>query len=123
MKVALRTAVVSRNSSASMGRCGGVWRSARWIIGLAMGSSRLGTGLWFDEIITLVDFVRLPTAELVRTFSSFNNHVLYSLEAQAAIALFGETAWALRLPAMLFGVAGVAALWWFGRQIVSVSEA
>src|SRR5262245_31508214 len=86
-------------------------------------SIKLGASLWYDEIATLVEFVRLPTRELITTLSSFNNHVLYSLEAQAAIAVFGESAWSLRLPAMLFGVASVAALWWFARQFVSTREA
>ncbi|MEP7205402.1 MAG: glycosyltransferase family 39 protein [Casimicrobiaceae bacterium] len=71
----------------------------------------LDQGLWYDEVLTLTRFVRLPVTAVVTDFSSFNNHVLYSLQAKAAVALFGESAWALRLPAALFGIAGVVVTW------------
>ncbi len=83
----------------------------------------LNTGLWYDEIVTLVNYVRLPTQELFMTYTSTNNHILYSLTAQGTVGLFGESAWALRLPAVLFGVASIAALWWLATHVVSRSEA
>jgi len=36
--------------------------------------------------------------------------------------VFGYGAWALRLPAVLYGVASVAALYWFARPVVGVRE-
>src|SRR5262245_17128800 len=93
------------------------------VVALVLRAVRLGSGLWYDEIMTLVQFVRLPTRDVVTTLTSFNNHVLYTLEAQAAIAIFGESAWSLRLPAMIFGVACVGALWWLARHVVSAAEA
>jgi mannosyltransferase len=93
------------------------------VIALVLRMIRLDAGLWYDEIVTLVDFVRLPTAELMGTISSFNNHILFSLLAKASVAVFGETAWALRLPAVLFGVASIVALWWLARMIVTPAEA
>jgi hypothetical protein len=59
----------------------------------------LNASLWYDEVETLTNFVRLPWGELVCDFSSLNNHMFYSLQAKAAVELFGESAWALRLPA------------------------
>jgi mannosyltransferase len=100
-----------------------VWLCVILSIAFTLRVIHLGNALWFDEIATLVEFVRLPTAQLMTSLTSMNNHLLYSLEAKAAISLFGESAWALRLPAMLFGVAGVAALWWFARRLVTASEA
>ena len=91
-------------------------------IALVLRSINLNSGLWYDEIVTLVTYVRLPTYDLITTYSSLNNHILYSLTAQATVAVFGESAWAIRLPAMLFGVASVAALWWLARQVVGRSE-
>ena len=63
-------------------------------------------------MLTLVEFVRLPVREIVTTYTSLNNHVLYSLLAHASVGLFGESAWTLRLPAVLFGIASIWLLWW-----------
>jgi len=95
------------------------------ILAVALGLRliSLGTPLWYDEIVTLVEYVRLPTSELVTTYSSLNNHILYSLSAQASISLFGEHAWAVRLPAVVYGVASVAALWWLARHVVGRGQA
>ncbi|MCP5433183.1 MAG: glycosyltransferase family 39 protein [Alphaproteobacteria bacterium] len=82
----------------------------------------LDAPLWFDEIVTLTESVRAPFGELVTRYST-NNHMLYSLEAKAVIALLGEHAWTLRLPAMLFGVASIAAIWWLARPIVGTVQA
>ncbi len=83
----------------------------------------LGEGLWFDEIDTLVHHVRLPLGELLTTFESKNQHLFYSVLARLAFELFGESAWALRLPAALLGVLGVWATWRFARSIAPPFEA
>lgn len=76
----------------------------------------LNSGLWYDEVVTLVQSVRLAPAELLVTYGSLNNHVLYTWLAKGCVALFGEEPWALRLPAMLFGVASIAASWALVRE-------
>jgi hypothetical protein len=83
----------------------------------------LGSDLWYDEVVSLTEFVRLPVADLLTTYTVQNNHILYSLSAKAAIALLGEAPAAVRLPAVLFGVASVAAVFAFGRRIASDREA
>ena len=83
----------------------------------------LDSGLWYDEIVTLVEFVRLPLASLVTTYTSTNNHILYSLLAKACTSLFGESSWALRLPAAVFGVASIWALFGLGREVTTRREA
>ncbi len=82
----------------------------------------LGDGLWFDEIQTLVDYARLPAGQVVTTFDSQNNHLLYSLAASVTFSLLGESAATLRLPAVLFGVASLWALHRFGRVVASRRE-
>jgi hypothetical protein len=62
--------------------------------------------LWFDELISLQFYVRLPLAGIVREYAA-NNHVLNSVLAHGAVATLGEEPWVLRLPALLFGIAGV----------------
>ena len=93
------------------------------LVGLAARMYRLDASLWYDEIVTLVDFVRLPTRELIATFNSSNNHMFYSLQAQAAIAIFLESAWALRLPAALFGLGSLVVLWMIARRAVGPIQA
>jgi hypothetical protein len=82
----------------------------------------LGDGLWFDEIQTLVDYARLPAGQVVTTFDSQNNHLLYSLFASVTLSLFGESAATLRLPAVFFGVASLWALHRFGSAVTSRRE-
>ncbi|MGH9371358.1 MAG: glycosyltransferase family 39 protein, partial [Vicinamibacterales bacterium] len=83
----------------------------------------LDAGLWFDEILTLVLFARPPLEHIVTEYSSSNNHPLYSVLAHLAIGLFGEHAWSLRLPAFLFGVAAVPAVYALGRAVTDRREA
>lgn len=81
------------------------------IIALAARVINLNASLWYDELITLVQSVRLPPSELLVTYGSLNNHVLYTWLAKGSIALFGESPAALRIPAVLFGVASIFAAW------------
>lgn len=91
--------------------------------GLALRLPGLGDGLWYDEIQTLVDYVRLPMGQLVTTFDSTNQHLLFSVGARVTTVLLGESAFALRLPAALFGVASLWAAVWFGRRWLPAREA
>lgn len=75
----------------------------------------LDAGLWYDEIFTLTHYVRAPLGQVLTDFSSLNNHMFYSLQAKAAVAMLGESAWTLRLPAMLFGLASLVLVWAIGR--------
>lgn len=89
----------------------------------ALRALQLDSPLWYDEIVTLVEFVRLPPAELLSTYPSTNNHLLYSLLAHTSIAVFGESAWALRLPAALLGLGSLAAFWWLAHEIAPARQA
>jgi mannosyltransferase len=84
---------------------------------------RLGAGLWFDEIIEYVEYMHLSFGEILTTYATESQHFLYTLLARAAFALVGEGPASLRLPAALFGVASVAALYLFARQVTSEREA
>jgi len=94
------------------------WGAIALILCLALGLRlfKADASLWYDEIFTLINFVRLPTADLVVSYDSLNNHMLYSLAAQAAIAIFGENPMALRLPAILLGVASIFVQWRISRR-------
>lgn len=86
------------------------------VIALLLRLINLNAGLWYDEILTLTRLIRLPPAVLVETYGSLNNHVLYTWLAKASSATFGESPWALRLPAVAFGVASIGAVWLLFRE-------
>jgi mannosyltransferase len=75
--------------------------------------------LWLDEITPIIDYGRISTLEVIASYPRSNNHLLYTLLTRAAIALFGEHEWAVRLPAVLFGTATIPALYWVGRMALS----
>jgi mannosyltransferase len=102
---------------------------AAWVVptlvlaGLALRLYRLGEGLWFDEIQTLVDYVRLPLGRIITTFDSQNQHLLYSIAARLAVVILGESAVALRLPAVIFGIASLWACYRFAREATTERQA
>lgn len=92
-------------------------------IGALLRIINLNSGLWYDEVNTLLDFVRLPVRRIITSFASDNQHLLYSLLAHYSIGIFGESPWALRLPAVLFGLGSLWALYGLGRVITGRREA
>ena len=103
--------------------------SAKWSIGglaclaLALRLRALEVGPWFDEIDTWVHYARRPLGEIVTTFDSQNQHLLYSVLARLSILAVGDGVFALRLPAAILGVLCIPALWSFGRLITGRREA
>ena len=83
----------------------------------------LNSGLWLDEILTLLKTVRQPMWTILTSFPGETQHMLFSLLARVSVVTFGEHPWSLRLPAMLFGVAAVPALYFFARELTSQREA
>lgn len=93
------------------------------LLGLGLRLPALAGGLWFDEIQTLAEYVRLPLGQIVTRFDSQNQHLLYSVTARLVTTLGGEGAITLRLPAVAFGVASLWATWRFGRTVAGWREA
>lgn len=92
------------------------------VAGLALRLYRLNTDLWHDEVLTLVDFVRLPMGDIVTLFPAQNQHMLYSILGRISFDLFGESAWALRLPSVFLGIASIWALYLLGRRLIGETE-
>lgn len=83
----------------------------------------LNTDLWIDEVLTLLDFVRKPFGEMLTSFPSKNQHMLYSILAHASTSWFGESPWAIRLPSVLFGVGSIWAFFFLCRHLLGTLEA
>ena len=60
----------------------------------------------------------VTVGELVRTFSSPNQHLMNSLLERVTVAWFGEHDWSIRLPAVLFGIATIPAIYWLARTVM-----
>jgi hypothetical protein len=83
----------------------------------------LNCGLWLDEILTYVNYFKTPYGEIIVSHDALNQHFLYSLFAHTSFLVFGDSAWSLRIPAVIFGVGSLWALYLFGRQVTSAREA
>jgi mannosyltransferase len=101
------------------------WVALAFLISLAivLRVVRLNSDLWLDEVGTVVGYLRLPLHEIVRTYYSANQHLLYSVLGRISVQVFGESAWAARLPAVLFGIGGIPAMYYTARVIASEQEA
>src|SRR5262245_18060263 len=93
------------------------------VVGALLRFYRLDTGLWYDEIATLIASVRPPLLDIITHFPGNNGHALYSVLAHTSVELLGEMPWTVRLPAALFGVAAIPALYLLGTAVTSKLEA
>ncbi len=95
------------------------------VLGVATGLRLYGleSGLWYDEVLTYVRYMRLPVGDSITTYDSQNQHFIFSLLAYASYQLFGESAWAARLPAALFGIGSIGALYLLARQVTCARQA
>lgn len=98
------------------------WLIGLTVIALVLRLVKLDSGLWLDEIYSLVKQFRLPLTELFRNYFGDNQHPLYAVLASASHSVFGEHAWSIRLPAVLFGVASVPALYSLGAAVSNRRE-
>lgn len=80
-------------------------------------------GLWIDEIYSLARSFRAPLGAILTEYWGDNHHPLYAVLAHLSRAVFGESVWAVRLPAVLFGVAAVPALYALGTAVANRREA
>ena len=79
----------------------------------------LNRGLGQDELYTAVHFVEVRSLwKTVFSNDAFNNHIGYSLMARFSEGLLGRSEWALRLPALLLGMATLYIFFVFGRSIL-----
>ncbi|MEO2049274.1 MAG: glycosyltransferase family 39 protein [Pirellulales bacterium] len=91
-------------------------------VGILLRIYHLNSGLWYDEIMTLLGSVRLPLKEIATRFPSNNTHIFYSALARICITIFGEHVWSFRLPAVIFGVAAIPMLYLVGKEVTSRFE-
>ena len=101
------------------------WRFLVPVLLLAAGLRlwNLNSDLWLDEIATVLNFAHSDLAASVATYPSANNHPLNSLLVRLSVAVFGESNWSVRLPAAIFGIAAVWAMYVLARTVTNRREA
>ena len=88
------------------------------VIGALLRLHNLGTeSLWADEAASSTQ-AKDSLADLIKRTARDNYPPLHNLALFAAIKLFGDSEWSLRLPSATFGVANIAALYWLGTMTV-----
>lgn len=86
------------------------------VLAAALRLVGLNGPLWYDELITVDTHLRLPFGEMLDRYE-MNHHYLFSLQSKLSVMAFGEQPWAVRLPAFLFGLGGIAAIWVLARDL------
>ncbi|MDH5452557.1 MAG: glycosyltransferase family 39 protein, partial [Paracoccaceae bacterium] len=83
----------------------------------------LDRGIWYDEMLMHISHMHLSPLQILTTFKDANNHILYTFLARLSIDALGDTVTAIRIPAALFGIASIAAIYGFARRVMSWPEA
>lgn len=87
------------------------------LLGLALRVDRISESLWFDEISALIDYAQHGPGAILGTYFVQSNHVLHTLLSWCTIALVGGVSEpSLRLPALIAGIASIAAIALLARE-------
>jgi 4-amino-4-deoxy-L-arabinose transferase-like glycosyltransferase len=92
------------------------------VVGGVLRIVGLNQQLWYDEIVTVLNTIRIPPGQLFTHYVWDNQHTLYSQLAQLSVGAFGEHPWTVRLPAMIAGTLSIPALYILGRSVFSHRE-
>jgi hypothetical protein len=77
----------------------------------------INSDLWLDEIATVALYRSFSPLAVVTTYVSPNNHLLNTLLMKLVTGVAGEREWAIRLPAVVFGVATIPVMYWVTRLV------
>jgi hypothetical protein len=100
-------------------------RTSLWLLGgitllaLTLRCLELGSDFWIDEVRATLDAREMSTLAVFGSYVRSNVHMLNTLLMKLSFAMFGESEWSARLPAVLFGTATVPALYWVGLLVTS----
>lgn len=92
------------------------------VVATSLRFSGIGSQLWLDEISALTGSIERPFGAIATQWPGSASHILYELLARAGLLAAGVPA-GIRLPAALFGVAGVLLAWAFARRAFGARQA
>lgn len=93
------------------------------VIAIVLRLLYLAQPMRYDEAVTYMHFVRLPWLRALSSYTYPNNHLFHTLLAKASVTVFGNSPWALRLPAFLAGLLLVAATYAVARAFYGARAA
>ena len=83
----------------------------------------IGQPMRYDEAVTYLYFSSKSWLTVVSSYTYPNNHVFHSVLVKAAVTVFGNAPWAIRLPAFLAGVALIPMTFVVARRLASETVA
>jgi hypothetical protein len=83
----------------------------------------LDVPLRYDEATTYDNYVSKPLYVALANYSAPNNQLLHTFLAKVSVTVFGNATWAIRLPALLAGLALIPATYAFARSFYRESAA
>jgi len=89
------------------------------LLALVLRCFELGSDFWIDEVRATLDAREMSTLTIFGSYIRSNVHMLNTFLMKLSMGVFGESEWAARLPAVLFGVATVPAVYWSGLLVTS----
>lgn len=100
------------------------WPHLAWIAGLSVIASvtlsvvkAARAPITYDEAYTYLRFARQPSRAILRDYHLPNNHIAHSLLVRAATRRFGNGPLAIRLPALVGGLACFAGMIFLARRL------
>ena len=84
---------------------------------------KLDGQLWLDEVSALIGSYRNSFWQILTEFPGHFPHPLYEQLAHGSLVFLGESAFSIRLPAALFGIAGVLVFYGLSRRLSGEGEA
>jgi hypothetical protein len=87
------------------------------VCGIAIRLLLLQKPVGYDEAYTFIKFASRDLRYIVTDYSGPNNHIFHSLCVALIYRVFGNSLWALRLPAFLAGILCIPAGYLVGRKL------
>ena len=88
-------------------------------VGLGATLRLPGIGRSFEqvELFTIGVFATRSAIDIITSYDLPNNHIFHTLCVRVMQGFLGNSEWPLRLPALLAGLAGIPAAFWFARRL------
>jgi dolichyl-phosphate-mannose-protein mannosyltransferase len=93
------------------------------VVGAALRIAFLDVPMRYDEAATFNAFVAQPLYVSLANYSEPNNHLLHTLLVSLAVDALGDGEWAIRLPALIAGIATLPLSYVLARRLYNSTAA
>lgn len=97
--------------------------AAAFVAAFLLRALHLDNGLSHDEAYTLEAFAAQPYSRIATTYSAPNNHIFHTMLVRLATTALGKDNWAVRVPALLAGIAAVPVAYLLARGLLASTTA